>query len=509
MDPLSTSLRRLLGRARFGVYALPRDGSSFLLTSSRNWPRSIEGGASLLHAARAIPAGDPRRAAADTILLPVGDAHGSGKRAALVVRAGPRATVWRLGAREWTEIARIIRDAVHDGRSLGAEIDPDAAALQRFHDALLAELPLGVLKIDATGKATYMSPAAAEILGILVGAGIGVDCFPYFESAGLDENPLRLGLQGKLHRFETYLVDADGHERPAWVQMSRIPDAPGGKKAREMLVILRDTSDERAFDEEMRRRERLASIGELSAGVAHEIRNPLTGIGNCAQVLRDRIPADDPRLRFVQIILDEAARLNRIVDSLLSFARPQRPQLRESDVTEVIRRVFEIDAERLAKGGISTEVRVSGRIPRIYIDPEQVLQVLLNVVRNAAESMPEGGRIDLECSIARRRPHLRRGVGQRKTDRFRPDGETPPAAYAQIRVGDTGRGIPPDVLPRVFDPFFTTRPKGTGLGLSISQSIIIEHGGFISVRSVEGRGTTVTIDLPVERRRGERRKGAW
>jgi signal transduction histidine kinase len=506
MDPLSSNLRRILGRARFGVYALPRNRIPVLLGSSPDWPHSAAGGRSLLHAARAIPPGHLRRASDDTILLPVGEENG--RRGALIVKAGPRAAVWRLGSRQWTEVGRQIRAALDREQ----ESDPqEVRSRDDFHEALLSELPLGVLTVDSNGRATYVSPLAGEILGIPPGEGIGADCRPHFECAGLGENPIRLGFAGKLHRFETYLIARDGSERPAWVQMSRIPSSaspPAGRRreAGELLILIRDTSEERVIEEETRRRERLASIGELSAGVAHEIRNPLTGIGNCAQVLRDRILPDDPRMRFVQIILDEAARLNRIVDSLLTFARPPRPQLRESDVAEVVRRAFEIEKDRLSKGGISAEFRLRGRLPRIFIDPEQILQVLLNVIRNASDAMPEGGRCDIECAPARRRGHLRRGVGQRKSDRFRAAGEPPAAAYVQVRIGDTGRGIPPDVLPRVFDPFFTTRPKGTGLGLSISQSIVIEHGGFISVRSVQGRGTTVTIDLPVERRRGERRK---
>jgi signal transduction histidine kinase len=411
-----------------------------------------------------------------------------------------------MGEGKWSEVVSEIAAGVRGGRE-GESIDPESR--DRFHEALMAELPLGVVRIDASGRASYMNPLGEAILGIAPGKGSGADCFPRFETPGLDENPIVLGLEGKLNRFEMYVTDREGRERSVWVQMTPIPAGDSTSRAKEcateMLILLRDTSDERAFDDEMRRRERLASIGELSAGVAHEIRNPLTGIANCAQVLRDRILPDDPRLRFVSIILDEAARLNRIVDSLLTFARPPRPQLRESDLATVVRRAFDLEKGPLEAAGIAMDMKIRGKVPRIYIDPEQILQVLLNVVRNAAESMPGGGRLILECFLVRRRPHIRRGVGQRKTDRFRPAGDTPAAAYLQIRISDTGRGIPQDVLPRIFDPFFTTRPKGTGLGLSISQSIIIEHGGFISVRSVEGRGTTVSIDLPVERRRGERR----
>jgi signal transduction histidine kinase len=122
--------------------------------------------------------------------------------------------------------------------------------------------------------------------------------------------------------------------------------------------------------------------------------------------------------------------------------------------------------------------------------------------------MPSGGRLTLECSVLRRRTHLRRGTGRRRGDQIRYDRSVPLRRFVQVRISDTGRGIPRDVVPRVFDPFFTTRAKGTGLGLSITQSIVKEHGGFISVRSIENKGTTISIDLPVERRQGERRRNA-
>jgi PAS domain S-box-containing protein len=353
---------------------------------------------------------------------------------------------------------------------------------------------------------TYLSPPAETILGYKRDQAIGSEYRRIFRPSGIDENPLLQGLRGKAKHVELYITDRQGREKPVWMQMTRIPGRPG-EGPRGLIVLIRDTSEDRLFEEEQRRRERLASIGELSAGVAHEIRNPLTGIANCAQVLRDRLTPEDPRLRFVRIILDETSRLNRIVDSLLSFARPGRPSLRESAVTETLKKVLELEDDRFRQQGVAADLKIRGRIPKIFIDPEQITQVLLNVIRNAAEAMPSGGRLSLDCSVIRRRPHRRRGTGQRKTDRIRYSQAAPMRRFVQIRISDSGRGIPRDAVPRVFDPFFTTRSKGTGLGLSISQSIIKEHGGFISLRSMEGKGTTVSIELPVERRHSERRKG--
>ncbi len=513
MEILAGTLRRVLGRSRFALYALTEDGTRPVLrTASPSWAPRVD----------LLPCLEDTRPWSQ---LPLGKLLGlsetPGLRGAwpsvrdlailglgeegeltgfLLVQIGQRSPLRRIGREGWAELSRTL--SLH----LRAEdLAYSLSTLRRFDEVLLQDLPLGVFTIDRIGRVTSLSPVAAGILGFAPEEAIGSDCLRIFHPAGLEENPLSLGLRGKATSLELYIIDREGKEKPVWLQMSRIPGA-GGEAVGGLLVMIRDTSEERAFEEDRARRERLASIGELSAGVAHEIRNPLTGIGNCAQVLRDRIPPEDPLQRFVQIILDEAARLNRIVESLLSFAHPGRPRLAESGVVDIVKRVLDLEKDRMTEQGVTVEAKIRGRIPSIFVDPDQVTQVLLNIVRNAIEAMPSGGRLSVECSVIRRRPYLRRGTGQRRTDRIRYDRRTPLRRYAQVRVIDTGRGIPKEAISRIFDPFFTTRTKGTGLGLSISQSIIKEHGGFINVHSIENKGTTVTVDLPVERREGDRRK---
>jgi PAS domain S-box-containing protein len=514
MEPVGRTLRQVFGRTKFGFYAFRDDEARVeLVASSSGWPppgvtstaavQGVEFGRGLpsgrLHP---ISGGGSRDASTSSVsniaCLPIGEEEK--RRGGLLVHAGPRSAVWRWSSEDWDTLSSYL-DAYLQHEALRRAFD----SLRGFHEVLLETLPLGVFAIDRSGRVTYLSPPAETILGYKRDDAIGTDYRRIFRPAGVDENPLLQGLRGKAKNVELYIADRQGQEKPVWMQMTRIPGR-SGEGPRGLIVLIRDTSEDRLFEEEQRRRERLASIGELAAGVAHEIRNPLTGIANCGQVLRDRLTPDDPRLRFVHIILDETSRLNRIVDSLLSFARPGQPSLRESAVTETLRKVQELEEERACQQGVTTECKIRGRIPRIFIDPEQITQVLLNVIRNALEAMPSGGKLSLECSVIRRRPHRRRGTGQRKTDRIRYSQTIPMRRFVQISVSDTGKGIPRDVVPRVFDPFFTTRTKGTGLGLSISQSIIKEHGGFISLRSIEDKGTTVSIELPVERRQADRRK---
>jgi signal transduction histidine kinase len=258
--------------------------------------------------------------------------------------------------------------------------------------------------------------------------------------------------------------------------------------------------------QELRRHERLATLGQLSAGVAHEIRNPLAGIGTSAQVLLGRFEPRDERARFVRVILDEVARLDRIVKSLLQYARPRAPELEARTLASCVEHVIQLTSDATEKGAVEVELDVAPRLPAVYIDPDLVTQVLLNVTLNAIQAMPQGGRLRYEIRLVRRRGP-QRGAGRRASDPARPEAaRTPWQRDQQIRVLDTGTGIPRGVLGKLFDPFFSTKPGGTGLGLSISQTIMQEHGGTIAVASREGRGTTVLLNFPVEKRHGERRR---
>jgi signal transduction histidine kinase len=274
------------------------------------------------------------------------------------------------------------------------------------------------------------------------------------------------------------------------------------------------------MEQELRRHERLATLGQLSAGAAHEIRNPLAGIGTSAQVLLGRFEPRDERARFVRVILEEVGRLDRIVTSLLQYARPRAPELRATPLQPCVERVLELAAEAIAQARVTPEVDVAPRLEPIYIDPDLVTQVLLNVTLNAVQAMPQGGTLRYELRRVRRRAPPR-GPGRRADDRpgRRADDRSARRGwggtgargsawilYQQVRVIDTGVGIPPHALRNLFDPFFSTKPQGTGLGLSISQSIMQEVGGAIAVASREGRGTTVLLNFPMEKRHGQRRQ---
>ena len=237
--------------------------------------------------------------------------------------------------------------------------------------------------------------------------------------------------------------------------------------------------------ERMKERDRLAALGEMAAGLAHEIRNPLGAIKGAAQFLNppaptggeEELPATAPAesREFLDIIVEEANRLNKVVSQFLDYARPFRGDMQLLDLNDVIRRSAQLIQ---ADAKVEIQVALDESSPRVRADAEQLRQVFLNLAINAVEAMPEGGKLTISTGVRR---IGRRGIPER---------------FAEIRFRDTGPGIPPAVVKNLFIPFFTTKEKGTGLGLPISQRIIENHGGRIEVRSRLGLGSTFVVVLP-------------
>lgn len=212
----------------------------------------------------------------------------------------------------------------------------------------------------------------------------------------------------------------------------------------------------------------LASIGELAGAVAHEVKNPLAGISGAMQILKDAMPKDDPRIGVVEEVMLQVDRIDRLIRDLLAFSQPWTPRRVESDVHDILRGVV----DRLQRQTVGVEIVLEGqgecrpKVDRLLFD-----LAMTNIIRNAAES---GARtVGIRC---------------------RADAH---AGACRIDVEDQGPGMPPEVLDKLFKPFFTTKPKGTGLGLAVAKRVIDAHGGAVSVDSAPGRGTRVTIMIPI------------
>lgn len=234
--------------------------------------------------------------------------------------------------------------------------------------------------------------------------------------------------------------------------------------------------------ERMKERDRLAALGQMAAGLAHEIRNPLGSIKGAAQYLsplEGQAPEGGMR-EFLGIIVEEVDRLNKIVSQFLDYARPYRGDQSPLDVNDVVRKTINLFEKEHTESRVEIATNLLEGLPQVRADAQQLRQVFLNLAINAIDAMPQGGRLQISTSLRR---STRRGAN---------------AAFLEVRFRDDGVGIPPAELRNLFIPFFTTKEKGTGLGLPISQRIIENHGGTIEVRSQSGSGSTFTVLLPVE-----------
>jgi signal transduction histidine kinase len=235
------------------------------------------------------------------------------------------------------------------------------------------------------------------------------------------------------------------------------------KRAQERLLL----------KEKLGHAERLASLGEMVAGISHEIRNPLGIISSTAELLKQNLARTDPEVRLTDVIVQEANRLNKIVTDFLNFARPQAPNLMPCKVDEVIEMNLTFLAPEINKNGYEIYKRFASDLPAIQADPGLLYQAFLNILINAMQAMPEGGTIRIELSA---------------------NGNT-----MTILFGDEGPGIPDEALNKIWEPFFTTKDKGSGLGLPIVKKIIEGHGGTIEIENGLDKGIQVTVTLPVER----------
>ncbi|HUB07915.1 MAG TPA: ATP-binding protein [Myxococcales bacterium] len=274
----------------------------------------------------------------------------------------------------------------------------------------------------------------------------------------------------------------------------RVPEAYSSDEIAAMLEVAERAAvvlESSQLFERMKERDRLAALGEMAAGLAHEIRNPLGAIKGAAQYLKPAdLPGDDGDL--LQVIVEEVNRLNGVVTEFLDYSRPVKSQLAPTDVNEVLQRTVKLLQSQGLPPGISIDLRLSPDLPAAQGDAEQLKQVFINLAFNAIQAMPRGGTLTIrtEGLAASSATWRFAEVGPSRARRSGPE-------LLEVRFRDTGEGIPEDARERIFIPFYTTKAKGTGLGLAIVQRIVKAHNGAISVESQPGLGTEFVIRLPV------------
>ena len=350
----------------------------------------------------------------------------------------------------------------------------ELADTQARLDAVIRSAQDAIVLLDAGLRVTLFNPAAGRVFGCPACDATGSD-LTRFLPAGLpavlpDSTPREV--EGRR---------ADGRPVPLEVSSSRTEI--GGHEIH--TLILRDVTERKRAEEELRattqqlwQAAKLAGVGELAAGIAHELNNPLGTVSLRVEWVLSKTPPDDPRRRPLEVIEGEVERMAGLVANLLQFSRAGRDQVSTVDVCDEVTKTVALVAHLLRKRRVVVAPEFAPGVPHIHADRQHLRQVFLNLLTNAADAMPDGGRLGLRVRA----------------------GELPGGIPAVVvEVADTGEGIPADLLHRVFDPFFTTKEegKGTGLGLAICKRIIDQHQGTLVIESERGRGTTIRLALPL------------
>jgi two-component system sensor histidine kinase PilS (NtrC family) len=341
--------------------------------------------------------------------------------------------------------------------------------LRAFNEYVINGLLSGLVTADSSGRIMTFNRAAAAITGVPVDQAIGHDSGEVLQLPADTRLRMTALAQTRSVRVEFEYRAGDGRllDIGLMVAMIALPNGQSG-----YLFTFQDVTELRRLERSARLQQRLAAVGEMAAGIAHEIRNPLAAISGSMQVLRQELPLNDEQGQLMDIVLKESERLNETIRSFLAYARPQRFQVTRLDVGQVVQ-----DAAVLLRN--SSDARPThvvdvelppGPLP-LDADENQLRQIIWNIASNGLRAMPDGGRLLLAASSA-------------------PD-------EVVLSVSDEGRGIPADELDTIFQPFRGSFEKGTGLGLAIVHRIVTDYGGNIEVSSTVGVGTTVCVRLPI------------
>ena len=346
--------------------------------------------------------------------------------------------------------------------------------LRLLHERIIESIRSGLITTDLEGNIYTFNSAATEITGYSAGEMIGKNISLLL---GNIEQPVAVSFSAvdngeQQPRFEAELMTPDRFAVRIGYGIAPLFSEAGEKSG--LIITFQDLTDIRSMEESVRRKDRLAAVGRVAAGLAHEIRNPLGAMRGAIQVLESSVPKESTQSSLMEIILRESDRLNKIITNFLTYARPRAGNFSEIDVCEAI-------GETVTLLHHSPDVKdvhkISANLPAepifISADSTQLKQIFWNLARNALNAMPEGGDLTVQCeSISHNR--------------------------IRITFTDTGCGMSSNQVEQLFEPFSESTTGGTGLGLSIVYQIVRDHGGTINVKSLENAGTTISVELPCD-----------
>ena len=366
------------------------------------------------------------------------------------------------------------------------ELHQRQQTLRAFNEDIIQNMTNGLVVVDETARVTVFNKAAATLLGYSATEVLGQSLcdaipgateladviettLPHSLRSGQAPEKVVMAARNPLQsQDEVNVRHRDGNVLPLAVNASPLRDSNGMVTG--VVCLFEDLSEAKAIEAERRRLDRLAALGEMSAVVAHEIRNPIAGIAAGVEYLSKNTPEGSSNRKDMAMILGEIERVNRILEDILSVARPFQLKLSLQAAPDIMEHVLHRYQTSIEKKAIGVVRRYAPSLPRALVDRQRMEQAFTNLVFNAVEVMPAGGTL---------------GISLNADD-----------CWLIITVSDSGPGISLDVQRRIFEPFFTTKARGTGLGLAVARRVIEEHGGTIEVSSEMGRGTRFTVQLP-------------
>lgn len=344
-----------------------------------------------------------------------------------------------------------------------------------FHEIVIESIATGIVTINLKGNVLSINKAGEMIFGVTKEEALGANYLNGLYSTERErlkntiDYVIRTGQpfcgqeittinrQGKIIHINTYVS--------LFTSLS-------GKKLG-VVMLTEDITQKRKMEEEIRIADKLAAMGELALGVAHEIRNPLGSIKGLASLAKNEAVDTDKRNKYLDVVIKEVDRLERVSNELLDFARRQDLEHNPIDINEIIRQIVFLWDLKASLYNIRLSMDLQDKLPPIYGDEQKLRQAFTNLGRNALQAIGEDGSIQIKTFLDK--------------------------DWVVVKIADTGDGIPPNALHKIFDPYYSTKEKGSGLGLSLVHQIVSGHGGRIEVDSKYGEGTTFTVKLPIER----------
>ena len=332
-----------------------------------------------------------------------------------------------------------------------------------FSEALVKNMPIGLIALNDQGKIVTCNEKAQAVLEVAYSDALGREAMSILPEP-LKKILTELPTIGGFLERDIQLISALGKEHIWEAVAAGIMDEgiPAGR-----ILLIRDVTAIRQMESEVAKSCHLNSIGSLAAGVAHEIRNPLSSIKGFAVYFKERLSGNKEDEQTADVMIAETERLNRVISQLIEFARPLELKKEKVQFVELVQHTIKLIATDAQKNKISVEIDATADLPEVEVDPDKIKQVLLNIFLNSLAALKEGGKLTIEL--------------------------LPGMDNLTVIISDNGAGIEKADLPRIYDPYFTSKPAGTGLGLAVVQKIMEAHGGKINVESTAGKGTKVYL----------------